>query len=60
MTPEVKRYQVLTVCGGVSWAGWTAVIGEYRWLWMAKMHAWWHVRIQNPWRIALVVDKTNP
>ena len=52
----MKKYQVITHCG-IYWSGWSAVIGEYRWLWVAKCRAWWHVRIENPYRAVTVESK---
>lgn len=53
------KYQVITRCGGYFWTGWSAVIGEYRWLWVAICRAWWHVRIENPRREVTVISKSN-
>lgn len=43
------KYKVITHCG-IYRPGWSAVIGEYRWLWLAKLRAWLHVRFGNPMR----------
>jgi hypothetical protein len=48
------KYQVITRCGGIFWTGWTAMIGEYQWLWVAKCRAWWHVRVENSHREVIV------
>jgi hypothetical protein len=53
------KHQVITRCGGIFWTGWSAPIGEYRWLWVAKCRAWWHVRIENPMREVTVVSLHN-
>lgn len=47
------KYNGVTHCG-IYWSGWSAVIGTYRWLWVAKLQAWWHVRVENPMRIVTV------
>jgi hypothetical protein len=57
MSPN--RYSVIGQIGGPGtfWRGYGYDLGTYRWLWMAKLVAWFHVRIINPWRAARVEDK---
>lgn len=44
---------------GVYWDGGVRLIGIYRWLWWAKIVAWWYVRFVNPFGLATVEPVTG-
>lgn len=39
---------------GVYWDGGVHLLGVYRWLWVARLRCWWHVRMENAYRIGTV------
>lgn len=51
--PNQTRYAVHTHIG-VFWDGGVRLLGVYRWFWAARLHCWWHVRVENPYRIGTV------
>ena len=52
----MKRYEVTVQMGTPLWsrAAFDFRLGTYRWLWSAKLAAWWHVQ-NHPWRAATVL-----
>lgn len=52
------KYRVISHVG-IFWKGPDITLGTYRWLLVAKLRAWWHVRIENPWRAASVIPEPN-
>lgn len=50
------KYTAIGRAGGVGtfWSGYEYVLGVYRWRWLASLRAWFHVRIQNTWRMSRV------
>lgn len=52
----MKRWKAIGRAGGdgTFWQGYEYTLGEYRWHWLAWLRAWWHVRVENPWRAARI------
>lgn len=52
---KAKPFRVTIRMGTPLWsqAGYDFQLGTYRWLWRAKLAAWWHVQV-HPWREATV------
>jgi hypothetical protein len=50
-----SRYLVYSYTGLLVDMG-VRLIGGSRWLWVARLVCWWHVRVQNPYRIGVVID----
>jgi hypothetical protein len=52
----VKLFEVTVQMGTPLWSrsGFDFRLGTYRWLWTARLAAWWHVQ-KYPWRSATVL-----
>ncbi len=44
---------------GVHWDGGVRLIGIYRWLWHAKLVAWWYAKVVNLYALVTVVAVTG-
>lgn len=51
----MKRYEVIVRMGTALWTRdeWSFLLGQYRWLWCARLAAWWHVG-NHPYREAII------
>lgn len=52
----MKRYEVTVKMGTPLWssAAFDFRLGTYRWLWTARLAAWWYAK-NHPWRVATVL-----
>jgi len=50
---SARRWAVHTHIG-VYWDGGVRLLAVYRWWIAARVHCWWHVRVENPMRIGTV------
>lgn len=49
------RYAIYSIIG-VYWDGGVRRVGTYRWRWVAKIRCWYHAAIENPYRVACLVE----
>lgn len=54
MKTALKKYYVMGEAGSRFWKGTPYFLGQFRFLWLARLRAWWHVRVENPYRIATI------